>query len=474
MAVLALLGGLLSVPVATATMNALLALFPVTLEQPITLDATAVTFAALASIATTLLFGLAPLLQAARVQPGAAVKGGTAQVMGGRGVLRFHGVLATAQIALSTVLLVLAGLFAQSLANVARTDLGIDVSSTVKFTVTPRRSGYSAERALAFYETLERELAAQPGVTDAAAARIALLTRRQWNTLPRFPAVDGVEREPIRTLTNEASPGFLRTLSIPLLAGRDFTLADRVGAPGVAIVNEELVRQFGLGDSAIGARFELEGGRGLEIVGIMGDAKYSNVRDDIRPQILMPYRQDENLDALTFYVRGNLEPDALLGLVPRVVAAIDPSLPVTNLSTLEREVQNNVFLDRVLTALSVSLAGIATLLAAIGSYGVLAYGVTRRKRELGLRLAMGARPRDLETLVLQQVGVMAAVGGCIGLVAAIAAGKAAQSLLFGLSGGDIAVFATAATALAAVVISAGYLPARRAASTAPLDALRSD
>jgi predicted permease len=230
MSVLALLGGLLSVPTAIATMRSLVALFPAGFAQPATLSTTALSFAALTSIATTLLFGLAPMLQATRVQPGTVIKASTAQTVGRYGLLRFHGVLATAQIALSTVLLVLAGLFAQSLANVARTDLGIEVSSTIKFTVTPRRSGYSAERAMAFYEELEGRLSAQPGVTSAAGARVALLTRRRWTSLPSLPDSDGAPRDPIPVLTNEASPGFLRTLSIPLLAGRDFTTADRAGA----------------------------------------------------------------------------------------------------------------------------------------------------------------------------------------------------------------------------------------------------
>jgi putative ABC transport system permease protein len=475
MMLLGAFGGLLSVPVATATLFALLAQFPTGVTQPVTLNATALWFAALTSIATTLLFGLAPLLDASRVQPGAVIKANAAQVAGRHKLLRFHGALATAQIALSTVLLVLAGLFTQSLANVARTDLGIEPSATIKFTVTPRRSGYSAERAMAFYEELERRLAAEPGVTNAAGARIALLTRRQWNSLPRFPDSEGVSREQIRAQTNEASPGFLATLSIPLLGGRDFTSADRLGAPNVAIVSEEFVRQFNLGDTPIGAQFDLDGrGRGIEIIGVMGDTKYSAVRDEFRPQILLAYRQDDNLDALTFYVRGNLEPAALLELAPRVVASIDSTLPVTNLLTLEREVQNNVFIDRLLTVLSASLAGLATLLAAVGLYSVLAYGVSRRRRELGLRLAMGARPRDLSTMVLKQVGVMAVIGGCIGLATAFAAGRAAESLLFGLSGSDVAVFIAAAAVLTAIVLAAGYLPARRAALTAPMESLRNE
>ena len=425
------------------------------------------------TIAATLLFGLAPLLQALRVQPGAVIKAHAAQTVGRHGLRSFHGVLATAQIALSTVLLVLAGLFAQSLANVARTELGFAVDSTIKFTVTPRRSGYTSERTMSFFEDLERRLAAEPGVTSAAGARIALLTRRQWGSAITIPSSDK-PGEPHRTLTNEVSPGFLQTLSIPLLAGRDFTAADRAGQPSVAIVNQEFVRQSGLGANPIGMRLDIEWRPGIEIVGVMADAKYDKVRDEVQPQILLPYRQDDNLDALTFYVRGRIEPDALLEMAPRVVASIDPNLPVTNLLTLEREVQNNIFLDRILTTLSASLAGLATLLAAIGLYGVLAYGVSRRTRELGLRLAMGARPRDLSTMVLKQVGLMAVVGGVIGLAAAYGAGRAAAALLFGLSGSDLTVFSVAAAVLAAVVLAAGYLPARRAARTAPMEALRNE
>jgi putative ABC transport system permease protein len=478
LATLATLGTLLSLPVALFTLRSLVALIPTDPPAaPATLNTAALSFAVATSLGTLLLFGLAPVLQATRTSPGTVMKSNAAQAVGRRGVLRFHGVLATTQIALSTVLLVLAGLFAQSLSNIARVSLGFDVDSSVKFTVTPRRSGYSAARALVFYDDLERRLAAEPGVTSVAAARIALLTGRQSGTLPRFPSADA-SGTPYRALSNEVSPGFLSTLSIPLLAGRDFTAADRADAPRVAIVNEAFVRRFDLGSDALGKRFELERQvsgteiSGIEIVGVMADAKYDSVRDETAPQLLLPYRQNDNLDALTFYVRGALAPDALLRMVPRVVASIDADLPVTNLLTFKREARNGVFLERMLTTLSASLAGLATLIAAIGLYGVLAYNVSRRTRELGLRLAMGARPVDLTAMVLNQVGVMAAVGGAIGLAAAFGAGRAAQALLYGVSGSDVTVFAAAAGVLLLVVLVAGYLPARRAARTEPMEALR--
>jgi ABC-type antimicrobial peptide transport system permease subunit len=276
-----------------------------------------------------------------------------------------------------------------------------------------------------------------------------------------------------RSVTNEVSPAFFRTLGVPLLAGRVFTETDDANGPGVAIVNETFVRQFELGAAALGTRFDLgERARDIEIVGVVQDAKYSTVKGETPAQLFLPYRGDLNLDALTFYVRGTLDEGSLLALVPRVVAEIAPNVPVTNLLTLERQVQDNVFLDRIVTMLSSSLAVLATLLAAVGLYGALAYNVARRTRELGLRLAMGARPRDLRRMILRQVGRMALVGGAIGLVAAIAAGRAAESLLFGLSGYDAGVLSGAAIVLALIVLGAGYWPARQAARVEPMEALR--
>lgn len=475
--VLAAIGGVLSLPVAAATLRLIVAIAPPEAAQGgFELSAPAMLFAAAAALGTVLLFGTAPALRAARTDPGAVVKSQAAQAAGGRAVVRFRGVLAAVQIGLSMVLLVLAGLFTQSLANIARIDLGMNVDSVVAFTVSPRLNGYAPERVMALFDGLEEALAAQPGVTSVGSSAVPLLTSSEWNAGLAVEGFDGPYGTNTNAAMSEVSAGLFRTLSIPLIAGRGFTEADRLDSPHVAIVNESFLRKFGLDDHALGTRFGFDypgsPGPEFEIVGVMRDAKYSKVKDEMPPQFFLPRRQNDELGSMTYYVRGAVGPALLMGTIRRVVSSIDPNLPVSELSTLQRKVEDNVFLDRFVTLSSASLAALATLLAAVGLYGVLAYNVAQRTRELGLRLALGAEPRRLRAMVLKQVAVLALVGGALGLAAALALGRAAEALLFGLSAYDPLVLAASVGLLSVVVLAASYVPARRASSVAPMEALR--
>jgi ABC-type antimicrobial peptide transport system permease subunit len=209
-------------------------------------------------------------------------------------------------------------------------------------------------------------------------------------------------------------------------------------------------------------------------VGVIADAKYSTVRAEAPPQLLLPRRQDQNFGALSFYVRAATSTDDLMRTAKRVVAAADPNLPVTGLTTMDKVVEANLFLDRLVAMLSGGFAMLATLLAATGLYGVLAYGVGQRTREIGLRLALGATTAQLRGMVLKQLAIMAAIGMPIGLALAVLLGRGAETLLFGLKGYDPLVLAGALVVLATMVLLAAYLPARRAASIAPMEALRSE
>jgi predicted permease len=480
-AVLAALGGLVSIPVALATIKIITAVMPdgMALTLGFGLSPAALTFAAAVILGTVLLFGLAPALQVTRSDPGAVMKGHSSKSMGGHGMTRFRGVLATVQIAFSMVLLVLAGLFTQSLVNITRVDLGMQVDSVVAFGVAPRLNGYEPEHVMQLYDRIEEELAAQPGVTSVSSSMVAVLSSSNWNN---SLTVEGFEVGPttdtIASL-NEISPDFLETFSIPLLAGRAFTDQDTLGTPNVAIVNEAFLRKFDLGASeTIGKRIGLGQGDSVqldtEIVGVVADAKYSEVKDDVPAQYFKPRKQNDNLGSLAFYVRAGIEPEAVMGTIRRVVGQIDPNLPVAGLITMRRAAADNVFLDRMMAILSAGFAALATLLAAIGLYGVLAYNVTQRTREFGLRMALGAAPARLRAMVLRQVGLMAVVGGAVGLGAALGLGRLAEALLFGLTGYDPLVIGIALVLLAAVVLSAGYLPARRASKVAPMEALREE
>jgi len=242
--------------------------------------------------------------------------------------------------------------------------------------------------------------------------------------------------------------------------------ADAIGAPKVAIVNEAFAKKFNLGRDAVGKRMgENQGSSSkldIEIVGLVKDAKYSEVKGQIPPVFFRPYRQDDSVGQLTFYVRTALDSREILPGIPQAVKALDPNLPVENFRTMPQQVRDNVFLDRFISVLSVSFAVLATLLAAVGLYGVLAYTVAQRTREIGLRMALGAPPARVRRMVLKQVAVMTAVGSFIGLTAALWLGPMAESQLFELKGRDPLVFISSAVVLAAIALLAGFIPAHPA------------
>jgi predicted permease len=343
------------------------------------------------------------------------------------------------------------------------------------FAISPELNGYKPEQSRQLFERAEDELSALPGVTSVTSAMVPLLSGSNWGS---SVAVEGFQAGPdtdTESRFNETGPGYFSTLGIPLLAGRDFTRADAISAPKVAIVNEAFAKKFNLGREAVGKRMSNDRSTGaltMEIVGLVKNAKYSEVKREVPPQFFKPYRQDERIGNITFYVRTAAAPEPFLTSIPKAIARLDANLPLESLRTLPQQVRQNVFLDRFISVLSTAFACLATLLAAVGLYGVLAYTVSQRTREIGLRMALGAAPRRVRAMVMRQVGVMTAVGGAIGLAAAIGLGQLAQSLLFELKGSDPAVLAGAAVALAVVALAAGFVPAYRASQVDPMTALR--
>jgi putative ABC transport system permease protein len=483
-AVPAVIGGVLSFPAAAGMLRAIVPLLPPRLADGliVRISPAAAVFAAVATVSAALLSSLLPALRASRTSPPLMMKGTASQTLGRRGAPHLRGGLATVQIAFSMALLVLAALFAQSLANVARIDLGFDVDSLVSFSVAPRLNGYGPEQVASLYERIAEELSAQPGVVNVTPASVPLIAGSNFGL--DGLRIEGVEdaAEPIHASFNLVGVSFFETLSIGIRAGRGFTNADVSSAATVAIVNERFVSEYGLQDNAIGRRLLFGPDDSLEIVGVVADAAYSGVKADVPPQLFVPRTPSVTASLfgfmaaapLTFYVRTAIDPDALLRVIPRVVASVDPALPVTDLVTTRRQAQENVFVDRLVAILSASFAALATLLAAIGLYGVLASGIAQRTRELGLRLALGAEPSDLRAMVLRQVVSLAAIGIVIGCLAAIGFGRLAESLLYDLDASDPGALIGAAAVLTAVVSLAAYVPARRASKIAPMEALRYD
>ncbi len=475
---LAVFGGVAGLLVARWTLDFISALLPAQDAAILAphLDATALVFVAALTLGTGLLFGLFPALHSTRPDLVSTLKGQAGQPSGARAAARFRTSLATAQIALAMALLVSAGLFTRSLFNVSRTNLGLDLDHVITFGISPELNGYTPGTSRALFERLENELAALPGATGVSSSLVPLLAGDNWGS---DVAVEGFKAGPdtdTNARFNEVGPGYFRTLGIPLIAGREFTRADAADAPKVAIVNEAFAKKFNLGRDAVGKRIGSGTGSSsaldTEIVGLVQDAKYSEVKDQVPPLFFRPYRQDDKLGSLNFFVRTSLPPDDFLANVPKVLARLDPDLPVEELRTMPQQVRDNVFLDRFISMLSTAFACLATLLAAIGLYGVLAYTVAQRTREIGLRMALGAGPARVRTMVLAQVGRMTLVGGAVGLVAAVWLGRLAQSLLYQLTGWDPAVLTGAAVTLALVAFSAGFIPARRASLVEPMQALR--
>jgi predicted permease len=476
--VLAAFAGVAALLVAYWTLGGINLLLPSEVSGAVdfSLDPTALFAAAILALGTGLVVGVVPALHATRPDLLTVLKDQSGQPSGARKAARVRTALATMQMALAMTLLILAGLFTRSLANVGRIDLGLDAERVITFGLAPGFNGYSPDRSRAFFERVEHELASLPGVTAASASLVRVLSGNTTGgdlRVERFVAgPDGN----VNARFHEIGPDFFRTMGMTLLAGRPFTPADADTAPKVAIVNEAFATKFNLGGDAIGRRV----GKGrtatdldIEIIGIVKNAKYSDVKQAAPPVMFLPYRQNPRLFGMNFYVRTASTPDLALAAIPQLVAGLDPNVPVRDLMTLPQQIGENVFLDRLVSILSASFAVLATLLAAVGLYAVLAYTVFQRTREIALRMALGAEGAQVRGMILRQVAIMTVVGGSVGVVAASALGMAAGSLLFQLDGFDLPIVLISALLLSAVALTAAVFPARHAARIDPMRALRS-
>ena len=439
------------------------------------LSPTMLMFAGGAAILTGIAFGLFPALHSTRPDLAATLKNQAGQPGGAKAARRFRTTLATVQIAMSMALLVPAGLFAKSLFNVSRVDLGLKTDHIVLFGIAPELNGYDTQRTRQLFERMEDELAAIPGVTSVVATMVPVLAGDNWgNSL----VVEGFDAGPDTNTSgsfNGVGPGYFKTMGIPLILGREFTRADVFGAPKVGVINQSLAKKFNLGDNPIGKRFGLGGPNAkpdIEIVGLVQDAKYSDVKREIPPQYFLPYKQEERLGFGYFYVRTSTPPEQMLSTIPAVMRKLDASLPLGDIKTMDQQIRENVSQDRIISTLSLAFALLATVLAAIGLYGVLAYTVAQRTREFGLRMALGADGGTVRGMVMKQVAKMALIGGVIGMIAAVAVGRLAQSILFEMQGHDPMVLTVSTIALSVVALAAGFIPAVRASKIDPMNALR--
>jgi len=477
--VLAMLGGLVSLLVARWTLQGIAALLPqdaaMTLQFRVQLPV--MLFAAGLAVATGFLFGLFPALHSTRSDLITSIRAGAGQIAGGAVAGRFRTSLAVAQIALSTTLLVSAGLFLKSLVNVSRVDLGIRIDSVATFSVSPLRIGYDTLRAKLLYTRIEEELRALPGVTGVTSSMVPLLSGDSWGNDVRVQGFECLPDTDCNSRYNAAGAGYFAMFGTPLLAGREFQASDQYGAAKVAVVNLAFAEKFGLGREAVGKFMGRSGGNdslGIQIVGLAPNVAYNDAKRAPQAVFYLPWMQQGVVGQMYFYARTRLPSDQLIAAIPQMMKRIEPTLPVQDLKTMPQQLRENVFLDRMISILSAAFALLATLLAAVGLYGVLAYSVSQRTREIGVRMALGADSGRVQRMVLRQVGAMVGVGAAVGALGAFGLGRAARSLLYGLEGHDPVVFVSAVLLLAAVAFGAGWLPARRASRTQPMMALRYD
>jgi predicted permease len=477
--VLAAMGGLASVLIAVWTLKGIATLLPPDAATSLTfsLQPQILVFAAALAMATGLLFGLFPALHSTRSDLISTIRAGAGQIAGGQVAARFRTGLVMLQVALSTALLVSAGLFLKSLVNVGRVDLGIDTGNVVTFSISPFRVGYDSLSSKVLYARIEDALRSQPGVTGVTSSMVPLLSGDSWGNDVVVQGFECLPDTDCNSRLTAVGPNYFQMLGVPLLAGRDILASDLQGGARVAVVNRAFAEKFNLGEDVVGkfmARSRSADSLDIQIVGLVPDIKYNDVKRAPQPVFYSPWMQGGIIGQMYFYARTRLPSAQFVGNIPGIVKQIDPTLPVQDLKTLDQQVRENVSLDRMISILSAAFAMLATLLAAVGLYGVLAYSVAQRTREIGVRMALGANAGAVRGMVLRQVGVITMIGVALGALGAYGLGRAARSLLYGLEGHDPVVFTLATLLLATVALGAGWLPALRASRTEPMRALRVD
>jgi predicted permease len=384
------------------------------------------------------------------------------------------------------VLLIGAGLFIRTLHNLVTADAGFDTAHILSFTVNPVENGYDAIRAKQFIKSLIERLQASPGVIAAGVATHGLLEGGSWNTAMTIegrPADSGQRR---LTLNNMITPGYFDAMSMRLVTGRGFdgrdermTAAPRgTNAFRVAIANEAFVKQYLEGESAVGRHVGFGNDPGtptpIEIVGVVSDAKYTSVRDEIQPQLFFPVLEWADPRYFVVFMRTNAEPAAMVPTARAVIHDLAPNLPLHDVQTLEQKLDQSLATERLLANLSAIFGLLATLLAMVGLYGVVAYMVTKRTREIGIRMAIGALARDVAWLILRDVAWTVAAGIALALPLAWASTRLVQGQLYGVTPIDPTAIGAAVSVLLIVATIAGLIPARRAARMNPTAALRHD
>ena len=488
---LAAAGGIAGVLLATAGVNLLLTSMSDP-EAAATINATpdfrVLMVTGAITMLTGLLFGIVPAFQSTKPALAPTLKDMAGSVVGG-GHVRVRKALVVSQVALSLLLLIGAGLFLRSLNGLLTSDLGFKREHLLTFGADPTLAGYKDQRVKQYAMDLLAKVRATPGVEAAGFARLGVLWGGSWTNSITVEGHQPKDVDLVYSRMNSVSPGYFEAMGIPLVMGRDFTEADaRVYAPGekaddpdegyrVAIVSEEFVKRFITGHP-IGRHFGMGNDPGtptkIEIVGVVKDSVYTWPGEEREQQAYFPYLESRDANSAWFYVRTAQEPEAMLETMRRTMRDLDPAVPPMQLRTVDTQVRRSLGSQRFMSGMSLVFSVLATLLAMVGLYGVMAYGVTRRAREIGVRMALGAVTSKVVWLIMREALTLVVCGVAIALPAAWWLSRYVRSELHGVTPTDPATIAAAIAGLAIVAMVAGLIPAMRAARIDPLRALRQD
>jgi putative ABC transport system permease protein len=439
-------------------------------------DGSVLAFAGAATVASALLFGLIPAWRATRTGVSQMMKDQGSTTSAGPGHVRFRKFLVAGQVAFTLLLLTGGALFSRTLWNLRQQNLGLSTENLITFSISPQLSGYDEAKTVALVDQLREKLGALPGVLGVGSSQIPVLTGTDMGTNITVEGRQNLDTDDRNVHFDAVSPNYFSNMRIPLLSGREFNTGETSKSPKVAIINESMAKVFLPNRNPIGVHFAMGSGNDvkpdIEIVGVVKDAKWSHVRDADRPYFYRPYSQFGKLFGMSFYVRSRQDPLLIANTLRETVRGADANLPVYELKTVQRVVDEDLFAERVIATLSAAFAGLAALLSALGIYGVLAYLVVQRTREIGIRVALGAAAGHVRGLVFKEVGWMVLAGTLLGLPLAYGLGRLSESLLYGVHAGDVPVYAASLGIICLVALAACYIPSRRATRIDPIVALR--
>jgi predicted permease len=440
------------------------------------LDLEVLSFAAGATIVSGIFFGLIPAWRVTRTAVAQTLKDQATTTSAGTSHVGARKMLVAGQVAFTLLLLAGAFLFTRTLWNLRQQNLGLRTENVITFAISPILNGYDAPRSVALIDQLRARMASVPGVRAVGTSELGTLTGSDMGSNITIEGSKDLSAEDSHINFDPVSPGYFSTLGVPLLSGREFNEGDGPGKSKVAIISEAMAKKYFMGRNPVGLHFAFGAGNdikpNIEIVGVVKDVKQDHVRSGDVPYIYLPYAQQATIREMTFYAYTQQDPLLAVSALRSTVRDLDANLPIYSLKTMERVVDEDLFGERMVAALSATFGTLAALLAAMGIYGVLAYLVVQRTREIGIRMALGAETAHVRFLIVKEVGAMVLLGVAIGLPLAYGLARLSASLLFGVRASDPTVYALGLALIALIALAACYIPARRATRVDPLVALR--